>query len=320
MAFLDNSGDIILDAVLTDAGRKKLSAGNGSFKIVKFALADDEINYGLYDKNNANGSAYYDLDILQTPVEIAHTDSTISLKHKLYSMAGPGGDSKLLYLPELKLNTTSGDPNAALVSSRNSYVVIAEDDAYNTFTTTGSVDLGAGYVDGRSALDSAKSLYFRVAQGMKTSAAGSKDDFLDHLITETQFSIVMDKRYLELVVEDPAGGAAVGAPTVKSNVFTGANNLRVYTVGMGTHPTMFTSRPVISCFAGPSSGRDLKIRVKASSLLQGNENYYFDNFGSDVVNFDSTGDGMSVIDTTVTVIGTTMGAQVSIPVEVVANR
>ena len=38
MAFLDNSGDIILDAVLTDAGRKRLAKGDGSFKILKFAM------------------------------------------------------------------------------------------------------------------------------------------------------------------------------------------------------------------------------------------------------------------------------------------
>ena len=28
MAFLDNSGDIILDAVLTDAGRQRMAQGN----------------------------------------------------------------------------------------------------------------------------------------------------------------------------------------------------------------------------------------------------------------------------------------------------
>ena len=60
MGFLDNSGDIILDAVLTDTGRKRLARGDGSFNIAKFALADDEINYGLYNKNNASGSAYYE--------------------------------------------------------------------------------------------------------------------------------------------------------------------------------------------------------------------------------------------------------------------
>ena len=51
MAFLDNSGDIILDAVLTDAGRKRLARGDGTFKITKYAFGDDEINYGSYDPN-----------------------------------------------------------------------------------------------------------------------------------------------------------------------------------------------------------------------------------------------------------------------------
>ena len=52
MAFLDNSGDIILDAVLTDAGRHRLAKGDGSFKIDRFALGDDEINYKLYNLNH----------------------------------------------------------------------------------------------------------------------------------------------------------------------------------------------------------------------------------------------------------------------------
>ena len=50
-AFLDNSGDIILDAVLTDTGRFRLAKGDGTFKITKFALGDDEINYGLFEQN-----------------------------------------------------------------------------------------------------------------------------------------------------------------------------------------------------------------------------------------------------------------------------
>ena len=33
MAFLDNSGDIILDAVLTDTGRARLARGDGSFNL-----------------------------------------------------------------------------------------------------------------------------------------------------------------------------------------------------------------------------------------------------------------------------------------------
>ena len=38
MGFLDNSGDIILDAVLTDTGRARLARADGSFQITKFIL------------------------------------------------------------------------------------------------------------------------------------------------------------------------------------------------------------------------------------------------------------------------------------------
>ena len=52
MGFLDNSSDIILDAVLTDTGRYRMAKGDGSFKIAKFAFSDDEIDYGEYDISN----------------------------------------------------------------------------------------------------------------------------------------------------------------------------------------------------------------------------------------------------------------------------
>jgi len=99
MAFLDNSGDIILDAVLTDTGRLRLAQGDGSFKISKFALGDDEINYNLYNKNHASGSAYYDLEVLQTPVLEAFTNNTSNLKSKLLSMSR----TNVMYMPTLKL-------------------------------------------------------------------------------------------------------------------------------------------------------------------------------------------------------------------------
>ena len=97
MAFLDNSGDIILDAVLTDTGRRRLSEGN--FQIRKFALGDDEIQYNLFDKNNPSGSAYYDLEILQTPVEVAHTKAS-EIQYGLLTLT----NNNLLYMPSLVLN------------------------------------------------------------------------------------------------------------------------------------------------------------------------------------------------------------------------
>ena len=105
MAFLDNSGDIILDAVLTDTGRLRMAQGDGSFKITKFALGDDEINYGLYNKDHLSGSAYYDLEVLQTPVLEAFTNNTSNLKSKLVTMSR----TNVLYMPILKMNANSSE-------------------------------------------------------------------------------------------------------------------------------------------------------------------------------------------------------------------
>ena len=96
MAFLDNSGDIILDAVLTETGRRKMAEGN--FKIVKFALGDDEIDYSLFNLNHPSGSAYADLEILQTPVMEAATQ--VGLNSSLMTLA----NDDILYLPSLLLN------------------------------------------------------------------------------------------------------------------------------------------------------------------------------------------------------------------------
>ena len=46
MAYLKTSDSIVIQATLTDKGKKLLSRGN--FKIAKFALGDDEIDYSLY--------------------------------------------------------------------------------------------------------------------------------------------------------------------------------------------------------------------------------------------------------------------------------
>ena len=93
MGFLDNSGDIILDAVLTDSGRARLAKGDGSFRIVKFSLGDDEIDYANF--NTATASANQDLEIMQTPVLEAFTNDDSSMKSKLVTYSR----TDLLYLP-----------------------------------------------------------------------------------------------------------------------------------------------------------------------------------------------------------------------------
>lgn len=84
MAFLDNQ-QITVDAVLTKKGRELL-AQNGNLNITSFALADDEIDYTLYQPNHPNGSAFYDIALRNTPVFEPLTDETQVMKYKLVTL------------------------------------------------------------------------------------------------------------------------------------------------------------------------------------------------------------------------------------------
>jgi len=83
MGYLDNAS-VTVDAVLTKLGRERLSQGD--LDISKFALGDDEINYGLYDTAHNLGSAYYGEAIERMPVLEAFTSDPSTLKYKLVTL------------------------------------------------------------------------------------------------------------------------------------------------------------------------------------------------------------------------------------------
>lgn len=84
MAYIDNQ-TITVDAILTKKGRELLSQ-NGNLNITSFALADDEIDYTLYQPNHPNGSAFYDIALRNTPVFEPVSDETQVMKYKLVSL------------------------------------------------------------------------------------------------------------------------------------------------------------------------------------------------------------------------------------------
>jgi len=92
MGYLDNS-IVTVDAILTKKGRELLARGDGSFKITQFALADDEIDYTLYNPLHPSGSALYGEAIENMPLLEAFPDETQIMKYKLTTL--PRGTSKL---------------------------------------------------------------------------------------------------------------------------------------------------------------------------------------------------------------------------------
>ena len=115
MGYLDNTS-ITVDAILTKRGRELLARGDGSFRITQFALADDEVDYTLFNENHPNGSQYYGEAIENMPLLEAIPDENNIMIHKLVTL--PRGTTKLPIITaniskiQLSLGaTTSVNPN-----------------------------------------------------------------------------------------------------------------------------------------------------------------------------------------------------------------
>ena len=244
MGFLDNSGDIILDAVLTDLGRERLARGDGSFKITKFAVADDEIDYGKYNKNNPSGSAYYDLDILTTPVLEAFTNNIGSVKHKLMTIPR----NNLLYLPVIKLvandtvvNGTALWTGTATPAATNLYMVSVDTD---TSTLVSDVPGVGGFVqqklyrengvirgDGSAGSGNGNNLTSIVLdQGLDTDQIPNTF-VLDADLVENQYIIEIDDRLGKITQQN--------ATTLADVNFIDDDRIASYYLSKNTNPAFF---------------------------------------------------------------------------------
>jgi hypothetical protein len=92
MGYLNNAV-VTVDAILTTKGRQLLAKNDGSFRITQFALADDEIDYTMYNPNHPSGSSYYGEAIQNMPLLEAFPEETQIMKYKLVTL--PRGTAKM---------------------------------------------------------------------------------------------------------------------------------------------------------------------------------------------------------------------------------
>jgi hypothetical protein len=102
MAFQDSAGGIVLDAVLTDIGRKRKAQGN--FKVTHYGLGDDEIDYTFSGSSNGSWAITASVPILE-----AFAGQQANIKYGLLNL--PRND--IYYMPQLSVNTlTTGSVNS----------------------------------------------------------------------------------------------------------------------------------------------------------------------------------------------------------------
>ena len=110
MGYLDGS-TVVVDAVLTKLGRKKLAEG-GALEISQFALGDTGIDYTLWNVSHPSGSNSYGEAITSLPQLEAVTNETNALRFKLATYARDTEFIPYLNFPEGVARTISGNGQA----------------------------------------------------------------------------------------------------------------------------------------------------------------------------------------------------------------
>jgi hypothetical protein len=300
MGFLDNSGDIILDAVLTDAGRTRLARGDGSFQITTFALGDDEINYGLYNKSHPSGSAYYDLEILQTPVFEAFTNNMSSMKSMLLSITR----TNLLYLPTLKLNGNQNTADAYKGTPlSSSYLFLAVDqNTIDRLSTSFTVE--NSFLNGVS--DTLTNT-IRIEQGLDTSEISYAFP-IDIDLKETAYIIEIDNRFGSITIPTSLSTTAplsyIDDDNVASYYVTSTDYIQEIT------PPTTTAANGYYSIQGPK-GTVLNFRIKASLELNSSTFLFTQLGGTEIIQ----GQSCRTIASSVKVTGVTTGISITVPIK-----
>ncbi len=346
MAFLDNSGDIILDAVLTDLGRKRLAAGN--FRISKFALGDEEINYKLFNPNDSRGSAFYDLEILQTPILEAVTSDQSIMKTKLTSFSR----TDLLYLPILKINN-SNIADCKPDSSISGFNVVADLQTLTNNDAASGTSLD-GVLNGLQDAGSGETTtHICIDQGIDSSDAGqSIADNMDPELLESAYLIRLDHRllrlqgfygpdryatlenqfvdddmiatyYIKTIEEsvDPASGLTVD-PIVLGPRFSGNGRMREDISPTATNLETIDNSEMF----GGALGNVLRVTPRASTNVQ-QSNSLFTELGADGTgnlnvrtDLTYTAGNWQYINTTMNVVGVTTGFSIDVPIRIIKKK
>ncbi|MDA7494490.1 hypothetical protein N8467_00330 [bacterium] len=309
MAFLDNSGDIILDTTLTDEGRKRLARGN--FRVTQFALGDDEINYALYNINNPNEE---DTQILQTPILEAFTNNMSSLNSKLVTYSS----ADKLYLTVLKLSEINS--NSTTNTQLSNFVIAVDSNTEdnnesNTPTTALGINTNGqvqGVLFGRSV---SKGLnYIRVDSGLDSNELSPGDSY-PGTDKETAFKIEIDNRLG--IVSDKEGNDAspvtIDNDGVATYVLSRTGNSNFVMDNASTEAGSGSQ-----AIAGPR-GPYVEFKIRAQLSLQ-QSNYLFDTLGGTsgtLTAYNASTPSAKIVDSIIRVTGMTTGYTIHIPIRFV---
>lgn len=205
MGYLDNTS-LTVDAILTKKGRELLA--KGELEITKFALADDEIDYRLWDVGHDQGSDKYGEAIEALPMLEAFPLETQMMKYKLISLG-----KNTLRLPVLETGLSS-----ITLNRPGSRQVITP--------TTANISNGNSVLGYTATLGNSDFAILRVAQGGSIGSATTSDvlgdDSKSLSVTGLRFELVakqvtVDSTTTLTITANETGGSVDIPITIKKD-------------------------------------------------------------------------------------------------------
>ncbi len=209
MGILNNSS-ITVDAILTKKGRELLAKGQNQFNITQFALADDEIDYSLWNPDHPLGSAYYGATIEALPLIEALPDETQMMKFKLVTLPQNANRIPQIEVGQASVSLTNGSsvtisPQTTNFSGGNStlgYTLILSDNTVAAVSVkTQAPGAGGGTVP--SFIGDNQAAQSIVVTGLEFTVTGK--------------SLVSTKAATITIVGNETGGRQTIEVTVKGN-------------------------------------------------------------------------------------------------------
>lgn len=147
MAYLDNS-TLTVDAILTKKGRELLAKGSG-FSITQFALADDEVDYGLWTTSHPLGTAFFGSLIENLPILEASPDETQNMRFKLVTLPRGTKQMPVISIGFSSIILTAGQSNALPIRPTTTQGLNGAGFGYTAilFDTNAAVLVGTGLSD-----------------------------------------------------------------------------------------------------------------------------------------------------------------------------
>ena len=302
----------VVDAILTDEGRRRLALGN--FQITQFSLSDDEIVYSKAQQSTPASK------FNNTIVFEAVSENIRAIKYKLLSM-----DGDYTHLTATRLVTEKGPQNGTPQASSTGnnagyYIIIATEETFDDhYQGASAISVPDGFLPGYSKklISKSENNYIKIDHGINddgiNNATYSYDQALPAELAETQFMVKLDYRLGRII--------SLSGQEVPPN-YIDDDFIATYIITTNSYPEFFETL-VAEVSASPikgSRGLRLRLPVAAASNINTSSDTIWSDLGRQVTSFFTNGTTTArIIDATLEVQGVTTSVNITVPLRFVKN-